>query len=335
MAIEFQVTFDSADPGAHAAFWAQALHYVRPPSASIVGPTRVWGVHRAPQRGSSTPTASVRGCTSSRCPSRRRRRIACTSTSGQRPVCLPRIGRARSSRSAPAWSRSAPVWCGDWSPTASTNSASSCRTPRATSSASTERRHSQALGLEAASASIWASYSRQERRAARMDHTKLVIRTETYTAPVQQVIPRKTSSTMPFGPMPSPMLALRLKAHNRGDRETRTGDRPVLHGSPLPVGLLLAEPPECLGLADRLVLRQHRLDAHRCAPFLDSRSARSDPSARKDPRRRQLRKRGSWPVMSRAERRSRFTRRTRLLASAHCTCRRDEGGCGTRSGVGP
>lgn len=31
MATEFQVTFDSADPGAHAAFWAQALHYVLAP----------------------------------------------------------------------------------------------------------------------------------------------------------------------------------------------------------------------------------------------------------------------------------------------------------------
>ncbi len=32
MAIEFQVTFDSADPAAHAAFWAEALHYtVQPP----------------------------------------------------------------------------------------------------------------------------------------------------------------------------------------------------------------------------------------------------------------------------------------------------------------
>jgi hypothetical protein len=30
MATEFQVTFDSADPGAHAAFWAEALHYVQP-----------------------------------------------------------------------------------------------------------------------------------------------------------------------------------------------------------------------------------------------------------------------------------------------------------------
>ena len=32
VAIEFQVTFDSADPAAHAAFWAEALHYVPPPS---------------------------------------------------------------------------------------------------------------------------------------------------------------------------------------------------------------------------------------------------------------------------------------------------------------
>ena len=31
MATQFQVTFDSADPGAHAAFWAEALHYVQPP----------------------------------------------------------------------------------------------------------------------------------------------------------------------------------------------------------------------------------------------------------------------------------------------------------------
>ncbi|MGI3779157.1 MAG: VOC family protein [Janthinobacterium lividum] len=31
MALEFQVTFDSADPGAHAAFWAEALRYVLQP----------------------------------------------------------------------------------------------------------------------------------------------------------------------------------------------------------------------------------------------------------------------------------------------------------------
>jgi hypothetical protein len=34
MAIEFQVTFDSADPGAHAAFWAEALHYIQAPPPS-------------------------------------------------------------------------------------------------------------------------------------------------------------------------------------------------------------------------------------------------------------------------------------------------------------
>lgn len=34
MATEFQVTFDSADPGAHAAFWAEALHYVLAPPPS-------------------------------------------------------------------------------------------------------------------------------------------------------------------------------------------------------------------------------------------------------------------------------------------------------------
>ena len=32
MGLEFQVTFDSADPRTHAAFWAEALHYVRQPS---------------------------------------------------------------------------------------------------------------------------------------------------------------------------------------------------------------------------------------------------------------------------------------------------------------
>jgi hypothetical protein len=31
MAIEFQVTFDSADPASHAAFWAEALHYIPQP----------------------------------------------------------------------------------------------------------------------------------------------------------------------------------------------------------------------------------------------------------------------------------------------------------------
>lgn len=32
MTVEFQVTFDSADPAAHASFWAQALHYVLQPA---------------------------------------------------------------------------------------------------------------------------------------------------------------------------------------------------------------------------------------------------------------------------------------------------------------
>jgi hypothetical protein len=31
MATTFQVTFDSADPSSHAAFWAQASHYVAQP----------------------------------------------------------------------------------------------------------------------------------------------------------------------------------------------------------------------------------------------------------------------------------------------------------------
>ena len=36
MATQFQVTFDSADPGAHAAFWAEALHYIeQPPPAGF------------------------------------------------------------------------------------------------------------------------------------------------------------------------------------------------------------------------------------------------------------------------------------------------------------
>ncbi|HEY2167710.1 MAG TPA: VOC family protein [Jatrophihabitantaceae bacterium] len=34
MATEFQVTFDSADPDAHAAFWAEALHYIEQPPPS-------------------------------------------------------------------------------------------------------------------------------------------------------------------------------------------------------------------------------------------------------------------------------------------------------------
>ncbi|MCW2523389.1 MAG: hypothetical protein JWO63_1724, partial [Frankiales bacterium] len=34
MVVEFQVTFDSANPGAQAAFWADALHYVLQPPPS-------------------------------------------------------------------------------------------------------------------------------------------------------------------------------------------------------------------------------------------------------------------------------------------------------------
>jgi hypothetical protein len=34
MAIAFQVTFDRADPGAHASFWAEALHYIAQPPPS-------------------------------------------------------------------------------------------------------------------------------------------------------------------------------------------------------------------------------------------------------------------------------------------------------------
>ncbi|HEY8300533.1 MAG TPA: VOC family protein [Jatrophihabitans sp.] len=48
MATHFQVTFDSADPGAHAAFWAEALHYVlQPPPAgfdSWDAALEAWGV---------------------------------------------------------------------------------------------------------------------------------------------------------------------------------------------------------------------------------------------------------------------------------------------------
>src|SRR6476469_5223921 len=48
MATEFQVTFDSADPAAHAAFWAEAVHYVQaPPPAgfdSWAAALDAWGV---------------------------------------------------------------------------------------------------------------------------------------------------------------------------------------------------------------------------------------------------------------------------------------------------
>ena len=48
MATEFQVTFDSADPAAHAAFWAEALHYVlAPPPAGFASwdaALDAWGV---------------------------------------------------------------------------------------------------------------------------------------------------------------------------------------------------------------------------------------------------------------------------------------------------
>lgn len=48
MAVEFQVTFDSADPAAHATFWAQALHYeLQPPPPgfdSWDAALEAWGV---------------------------------------------------------------------------------------------------------------------------------------------------------------------------------------------------------------------------------------------------------------------------------------------------
>lgn len=48
MTIEFQVTFDSADPDAHATFWAEALHYIKqPPPAgfdSWDAALEAWGV---------------------------------------------------------------------------------------------------------------------------------------------------------------------------------------------------------------------------------------------------------------------------------------------------
>ena len=48
MATTFQVTFDSADPAAHAAFWAEALHYVlQPPPEgfdSWAAALDAWGV---------------------------------------------------------------------------------------------------------------------------------------------------------------------------------------------------------------------------------------------------------------------------------------------------
>jgi hypothetical protein len=69
MATEFRVTFDSADPGAHAAFWAEAVHYVQPlpPSGfdSWDAAFDAWGVpadHRNDRAALVDPTAPGRGC---------------------------------------------------------------------------------------------------------------------------------------------------------------------------------------------------------------------------------------------------------------------------------
>src|SRR3954451_7221472 len=110
--------------------------------ASTRGPPR--SRPRAPRRTtartacSSTRTASGPGCTSRRCRNPRRRRTACTSTSGPPRTCRPRTGPRSSRPSAPGWSRSGRGCSGAWSRTATTCSASSCRTRRARSSASTE-----------------------------------------------------------------------------------------------------------------------------------------------------------------------------------------------------
>lgn len=62
MASTFQVTFDSADPAAHAAFWAEALHYVLDPPppgfATWEAALDAWGVpeeHRNDRSAVSDP----------------------------------------------------------------------------------------------------------------------------------------------------------------------------------------------------------------------------------------------------------------------------------------
>ena len=145
MATEFQVTFDSADPAAHAAFWAEAVHYVQaPPPAgfdSWAAALDAWGVsaeHRNDRAALVDPDGAGPRLFFQKVPepktAKNRVHLDLRAAAG-----VPSEGRGTRSRpSAPAWSRSAPAGCGGWRPTASTPSASSCKTPRATSSASTE-----------------------------------------------------------------------------------------------------------------------------------------------------------------------------------------------------
>ena len=64
MAMAFQVTFDSADPGAHAAFWAEAMHYtLDPPPAgfdSWDAALDAWGVP-ADQRNNASAVVDPDG----------------------------------------------------------------------------------------------------------------------------------------------------------------------------------------------------------------------------------------------------------------------------------
>jgi len=144
MATEFQVTFDSSDP---AATRPSGRGVALRPSVTtawlrLVGrrARRVGHRGRSPQR--------QRGSRRSR-----RRRAAAVLPEGARvedgqeprgistcvlpPAYRRRAARTPSRPSAPGWSRSALVGCGDWRPTRSTVSASGWKTPRAASSAST------------------------------------------------------------------------------------------------------------------------------------------------------------------------------------------------------
>ncbi|MGI8761444.1 MAG: VOC family protein [Jatrophihabitantaceae bacterium] len=94
MATEFQVTFDSADPGAHRAFWAEALHYVQPPPPpgfdSWDAALDAWGVpadHRNDPAALVDPDGAGPRLFFQKVPEPKTVRTACTST------CVPPEGR--------------------------------------------------------------------------------------------------------------------------------------------------------------------------------------------------------------------------------------------------
>ena len=141
MARTFQVTFDSADPAAHSAFWAEALHYVVPPPPegfdSWDAALDAWGVteeHRNDNAALVDPDGVGPRIFFQKVPEPKTAKNRLHFDLVPRSASTRRPGPRRSRPSAAAWWHSGPAGSAGWRRTGSTRSASSWKTPKATSS---------------------------------------------------------------------------------------------------------------------------------------------------------------------------------------------------------